>query len=145
MTPSQSILDYMKSKEGLRLSAYLDTGGILTIGYGHTGHDVLPGSTITQEQADILFAEDVQRKAVQAIEYFIKVPLTQNQFDALVSFEFNTGALKAGETIVSFINRKVAPADVATWWKAHYITDAEGHLEPGLLSRREYEANLFAS
>lgn len=77
-------------REGLRLKAYRDTKGILTIGVGHTGPEVVEGLVITKEKAHELFQKDVAW-AEDAVN-LVKVPLTQNQFDALVSFVFNIGA-----------------------------------------------------
>lgn len=77
-------------REGLRLKAYKDTKGILTIGVGHTGPEVVEGLVITKEKAHKLFQKDVAW-AEDAVN-LVKVPLTQNQFDALVSFVFNIGA-----------------------------------------------------
>ena len=48
-TKEQIAFDFIRRHEGLRLSAYKCTGGVSTIGYGHTGADVLPGMTITRE------------------------------------------------------------------------------------------------
>ena len=77
-------------REGLRLKAYKDTKGIWTIGVGHTGPEVVEGLVITKEKAHELFQKDVAW-AEDAVN-LVKVPLTQNQFDALVSFVFNIGA-----------------------------------------------------
>jgi len=81
--------DLTKRFEGCRLEAYLDTGGVLTIGYGHT-RKVYPGQVITQDEADRLLMCDVQ-DAVDAVNDHVTVPLTQGQFDALVDFTFNCG------------------------------------------------------
>ena len=77
-------------REGLRTKAYKDTKGIWTIGVGHTGPEVVEGLVITKEKAHELFQKDVAW-AEDAVN-LVKVPLTQNQFDALVSFVFNIGA-----------------------------------------------------
>ena len=57
-TKEQIAFDFLRRHEGLRLSAYKCTGGVSTIGYGHTGADVLPGMTITREQAEQLLREE---------------------------------------------------------------------------------------
>lgn len=77
-------------REGLKLKAYKDTKGIWTIGVGHTGPEVVEGLVITKEKAHELFQKDVAW-AEDAVN-LVKAPLTQNQFDALVSFVFNIGA-----------------------------------------------------
>lgn len=77
-------------REGVRLKAYKDTKGIWTIGVGHTGPEVVQGLTWTKEKAQEVFVKDVSW-AEDAVNKYVTVPLTQNQFDALVSFTFNVG------------------------------------------------------
>ena len=88
MTTSEETKQQMKKWEGLKLFAYLDTGGVPTIGYGHT-KGVSIGDAITPQQANKLFDDDIAifEKEVNRV----KRKLTQNQFDALVSFCFNVG------------------------------------------------------
>lgn len=81
--------DFIKSFEGLRLTAYRDIVGVLTIGYGHTGSDVIEGMKITLDRANELFDEDVA-DFVTGVNALAKVK-TQGQFDALVSFAYNLG------------------------------------------------------
>lgn len=112
-------------REGLRLKAYKDTKGIWTIGVGHTGPEVVEGLVITKEKAHELFQKDVTwaEDAVNAV----KVPLSQNQFDALVSFVFNVGAtaflrstmrkmLKAGDYVgaAKQFDRWVIPIEITS-------------------------------
>ena len=82
----------LKRSEGLRLTAYRDVAGLLTIGYGHK---VVPPAVfdngITEATADAILANDVEA-AEGAVTRLVKVPLTQGQFDALVDFTFNLGA-----------------------------------------------------
>lgn len=89
---SRNGINFIKEKEGYRKEAYEDVKGVWTIGYGHTG-DIKKGMIIDDEEAERLLKADVQR-SVNAIKKHVKVPLNQNQFDALVSFQYNTGALK---------------------------------------------------
>src|SRR5215469_12900903 len=77
--------------ESLRLTAYRDLTGVLTIGYGHTGPEVYEGQTITEETATGLLFQDVQ-VASHAVNFLVLVPLTQAEFDALVDFCFNVGS-----------------------------------------------------
>ena len=86
------------SKEGIalteqfeqcRLMPYQDDGGVWTDGWGNT-HDVVPGVEITQEKADADLLRNVQ-SAVDAVNRYVEVELTQHQFDALVDFTFNCG------------------------------------------------------
>lgn len=78
-------------REGIRLKAYKDTKGIWTIGIGHTGPDVYEGLEIGELHAYDLFRKDI-KWAEEAVNKGVQVPLSQNQFDALVSFTFNVGA-----------------------------------------------------
>jgi lysozyme len=76
--------------EGNRLKAYQDSGGVLTIGIGHTGPEVTEDLVWTQEQVDAAFRADVDTFE-RAVANTIKVPVTQGQFDAMVSLAFNIG------------------------------------------------------
>lgn len=89
---SQNGINFIKKHEGLCKTAYRDSGGVLTIGYGHTG-GVKAGQTITQEQAEELLTSDLARFESRVNYYrnnYYKT-MNQNQFDALVSFAFNLG------------------------------------------------------
>jgi lysozyme len=143
MKISSTGLDLIKHFEGFEPKAYLCPAGILTIGYGSTGKHVTRGQTITQVEATSLLAKDVVRfeNAVNKLG----VPLTQNQFDALVAFVYNVGEgnfnastlvkrLKAGDMTG-------AAAQFAVWNKAR----VKGVLIvlKGLTTRRAAEAALF--
>ena len=85
----------IKMSEGVRLTAYKCPAGIPTIGYGHTGtvnsKPIIANVTkITQKQADLLLTNDLKRFE-NAVNKNVKVKLTQNQFDALISFTYNLG------------------------------------------------------
>ncbi|QPN66294.1 glycoside hydrolase family protein [Synechococcus sp. CBW1006] len=85
----------LKTWEGCRLSAYPDPasgGDPWTIGYGHTGAEVIPGLTITQEQAEAWLKQDVAEAAGAVDRLLSGVTLTARQRDALMSFCFNVGA-----------------------------------------------------
>ncbi len=126
--------------EGCRLTAYQDQVGVWTIGYGHTGSDVKPGLTITQEQAQDLLAHDVLGAAA-CVNRMVTVPLNQNEFDALVDFVFNLGAGAFGKsTLLTDLNAgklEAAAAQFDLW-------DRAGGAEvAGLLRRRQQETALF--
>lgn len=127
--------------EGDQLKAYLCPAGALTIGVGHTGSDVEPGQTITQAQSDALLAKDLE-KFEAAVSRLVRVPLTQNQFDALVSFAFNLGAgALQSSTLLKKLNKgdyQGAGAEFGKWVKAG------GKTLTGLVRRRAAEAALFA-
>lgn len=134
--------------EGLRLTAYPDpaSGGLpYTIGIGTTvypdGRTVQPGDTITEQEARQFLAHDVARFEA-AVNRLVKVPLSQSQFDALVSFALNVGegALESS-TLLRRLNAReydAAAAEFAKW------TRASGREMPGLARRRRAESTLFA-
>jgi lysozyme len=98
-------IELTKRFESCRLNAYQDTGGVWTIGWGHTGPEVIKGFVITQARADEYLLSDIQI-AVVAVNSNIKIQLTQNEFDALVDFVYNVGvqAFKKS-TLLSLINQ----------------------------------------
>lgn len=95
-------------REGNKLKAYTDTVGVLTIGVGHTSAagppKVTKGMTITAAESDAILSRDLTLFE-KAVNDAVKVPVTQNQFDALVSLAFNigTGAFKKS-TLVKRLN-----------------------------------------
>ena len=142
-------VDLIKQFEGVRLNAYPDpgTGGDpWTIGYGATqidGKPVRKGITITQEQAEALLHEDIERHAKPVRIMLGDAPTTQNQFDALASLAFNigVGALK-GSTLMR--KHKAGDHDGAASEFARW-NRAGGRVLPGLTRRREAEAKLYRS
>ncbi|PNU04618.1 lysozyme [Novosphingobium guangzhouense] len=140
MKLSKTGLDLIKHFEGLRLNTYRCQAGVLTIGYGHTGSDVKSGMKITEAQADAYLVADVA-KFERAVADMVKVPLTQSQFDALVSFTFNLGAGKVkSSTLIRKVNAgdfAEAAAEFAKWRLAG------GKVSNGLVTRRAAEAKLF--
>jgi lysozyme len=134
-------LQIIENSEGLRLRAYPDpgTGGEpWTIAYGHTA-GVHPGQTCTVAQAQAFLRSDVA-VAERAVAAATHVALTPNEFSALVSFEYNTGAFTGGHPIVARINaHDFAGALVHL---KMYINGGDGPL-PGLVTRRAAEAALF--
>lgn len=138
----------IKQFEGCRLKAYQDGGGVWTIGFGHTGPEVVDGLVWTPEEADAAFLADVQ-EAVDGVTRLVTVPLTQNEFDALVSFAFNVGLDEDADTKAeglgdSTLLRKLndsdydgAAAEFLRWNKDN------GSVVPGLARRRLAEKTLF--
>ena len=123
--------------------AYPDpgSGGVpWTIGWGATGADVLPGLTWTQTECDYRLARDLARYARAVARAIGTAPTTQNQFDALVSFHYNTGAIgKATLTRLHKAGRFAeAAAEFGKW------VHAGGHRLPGLVRRRAAEAKLYS-
>lgn len=130
----------VKDAEGLRLEAYLCPAGVWTIGYGHTGTDVWPGLVITEKWAESLLERDL-RTFEAYVSGYVKVDLTQDQFDALVSFVYNIGAEAfKNSTMLKKLNAgdyEGAAKEFPRWNKS------KGKVLPGLVKRREAERKLF--
>lgn len=125
--------------EGCKLTAYQDTGGVWTIGFGHT-EGVREGETITQTEADAFLEADLAATEHE-VQGLVEVQLTPNEFSALVSFEYNTGALGSSPGLALINARQFAPA-----WDDHfclYIHDESGNTLEGLVRRRAAERALF--
>ena len=126
--------------EGCKLTAYQDQVGVWTIGYGHTGPEVVKGRTITIEEAQDLLAMDI-RTAATFVNNVVAVALSQEEFDALVDFAFNLGRGRLEEsTLLHELNAgnfAAAAAQFEVWDRAG------GAVVAGLLRRRQAEAALF--
>ena len=138
---SQRGIELIKSHEGLRLKAYHCPANVLTIGYGHT-KDVYPNMMITSQKAEKLLKEDLQRFE-DAINESVTVLLSQNQFDALVSFSFNVGVgAFLNSTLRRLLNSKhysQAANEFDRW------VNGGGVKLLGLVRRRKEEKELFLS
>jgi lysozyme len=137
--------ELIKSHEGCRLTAYKDQVGVLTIGYGHTGRDVIEGMTITQELADELLEHDIERTYSMLLHY-LPLEISQNErpLNAVLSLVFNIGAgAFAKSTMLKLMNESAPYVDIANeflrWDKAG------GEFNHGLYLRREAEKALFLS
>ena len=144
MTPSKNCYDLIKEFEGCKLEAYPDPGTgaePITIGVGHTGGITL-GTVITQEQADEYLVSDVSH-AANAVNQMVSGKITQNQFDALVSFAFNLGT---GNLRNSTLLKKLNSGDIQGAADQFLVWNkAAGHVMAGLTRRREAERILFLS
>ena len=146
MRASENGINLIKQFEGCRLTAYQDSVGVWTIGYGWTqpvdGKPVGKGMTITQQKANQLLTEGVAQFE-KGVNSLVTVSLNQNQFDALVDFAYNLGvnALK-GSTLLRKINTGdyAGAANEFTKWNK-----AGGKELAGLTRRREAEKSLFLS
>ena len=142
MITSDKGIALIKQFEGLRLAAYDDGGGVWTIGVGHTGPEVVPGLTIDDAEATRLLKSDLSA-AEQCVDECVEVELTQEQFDALVSFVFNLGCSQfKASTLLRLLNAgnyEGAKSQFSRWNKDN------GRVLPGLVSRRAAEAELFQS
>lgn len=135
-------LAHLKQWEGLKLTPYKDSAGLWTIGYGHL---LKPGEwwdSITEAKASELLADDVGT-AEDAVNSLVKVPLSQPQFDALVSFVYNVGVgAFRRSTLLKRLNAgdyAGAAAQLPLWRKAG------GQVIQGLVNRRAAEVALFVS
>jgi lysozyme len=140
LTTSKLGLEEIKRHEGLRLTAYDDGAGNLTIGYGHKVVSDMP-LRITREQAEKIFLSDVAI-AEAAVNRFVQVPLTSSQFDALVSLVFNWGA---GNFSQSELLRRLNAGDYrgAQQRLSEHPVTAGGEIVSGLQRRRRAEAEWF--
>jgi lysozyme len=149
--------ELIKSFESLKLKPYLCKSNIATIGWGHLILDPVTGGRlkgpeglkkaielypkITEKQALEWLKSDLY-EAETEVNRLIKVTLSQNQFDALVSFVFNCGV---SETLFKYINTKpLDDPEIGAWWRTHYIT-GNGVKLNGLIRRRKAEYELFST
>ena len=142
---TQKGLNLIKRFEGFESEIYLDAAGLPTIGYGHLirkGEHKMFENGISEAAGEALLIKDVLI-AEQAVCRLVKVPLTDGQFDALVSFTFNLGS---GALQRSTLRRKVnreeheeVPREFLRWvW-------AGGRKLRGLMRRRSAEADLYTA
>lgn len=142
-------LSLIQQWEGLKLTAYRDVAGIWTIGYGHTSAagspQVKPGMTITKTEAERILLADLS-KVEARVERLVKVPLSDNQFAVLASFDFNTGELHSS-TLLKKLNKgdySAVPGELARWVKATDPKTGKKVTVQGLVNRRAAEAGLWA-
>ncbi|MFZ4835871.1 lysozyme [Rouxiella sp. Mn2063] len=145
MQISQNGINKLKVEEGERLSAYLDSRGIPTIGVGHTGSvdgkPVAIGMAISKDKSSELLRSDLAW-VEKTIAVSVKAPLNQNQYDALCSLIFNIGASAFNSsTVLRKLNAKdyAGSADAFLMWKK------AGNDLDILLPRRKRERALFLS
>jgi len=142
-------LDLIKESEGLRLKAYLDTNGILTIGYGHTSdvfYKVEKGSVIVPEFAEKLLVHDlIEAELTLKAHYPDWEKLNANQYAALVSFVYNRGGLKlsAGKDTSLLLSLKAGNFEMAAKELDKWVYDQKKQKLPGLVTRRLKEKTLF--
>ncbi len=134
-------IELIKEFEGCRQVAYQDSVGVWTIGYGHT-KDVYEGQLVIKKTCETMLAEDLE-EFEDYVESYVKVELSQNQFDALVAWTFNLGPGNLSEsTMLKRLNEgdyAAVPDEMRRWNKAG------GEVLNGLVRRRDAEAELFSS
>lgn len=144
LTYSPKGLVLTESFEGCKLVAYADplAHGLPTVGYGHTGPDVVVGAVWTLAQCEQALAHDVAW-ASKVVNNLVTKTLTQNQFDALVDFVYNVGSGNfASSTLLKLVNLAQwgsAALEFLRWDKAKGVPVA------GLTRRRNAEMKLFTT
>jgi lysozyme len=141
MKTSDVGVEMIKEFEGKKQVAYQDPAGVWTIGYGHT-KGVEKGQLVIKKTCDKFLEEDLD-EFEGYVDSYVKVPLTQNQFDALVAWTFNLGPTNLNESTMlrklNYGDYESVPDEMRRWNKAG------GEVLNGLVRRRDAEANLFSS
>jgi lysozyme len=144
MKLSAAGLATVKEFEGLRLKSYKCPAGVWTIGYGHTSAagppTVTPALEITKAGAEEILKRDLSQYE-NGVNELVQIGITQGQFDALVSFAYNTGVWRlGGSTLLKRVNAgrfDDVPAEFMKW------TKGGGKELPGLVRRRRAEVKLW--
>ena len=139
MRASSTLIQAIKKFEGVSLSAYQDSKGVWTIGYGHT-KDVKKGDRITQYQAEQFLREDLQQ--FEAVANRVKRIATQGKFDAVLDFIYNCGPKNFNDSTL----KKYIECGKATWEIQEQFlkwVNSGGRKLGGLVTRRIWEANRF--
>lgn len=135
-------ISLIKKWEGCKLDAYVCAAGKNTIGFGNTfyedGSKVKLGDKITQKRAEELLL-NLLPKYEGVVKQKVKVPITQNQFDALVSHTWNSGG---SSTLFNLVNTNAPKEEIKKWFETKYITGG-GKVLQGLVNRRKEESDLF--
>ena len=140
---STKLIEFIKQVEGYKLGVYEDSGGLLTVGVGHL---ILPEDNlkmnhrITMERCNEFLANDL-KIAIKEINDAVVVPLTENQFIALVSFVFNVGRRAFRKSsVIRYINTNQFNLALYHLKEFKYV---KGKINHGLLNRRKLESDLF--
>jgi lysozyme len=142
MQYSKQGMQLTESFESCRLIAYQDIKGIWTIGFGHTGPEVVEGLVWTQNQADSQLVVDLQH-AENMVNSSVTVEITQGIFDALVDFAFNLGTnAEKGSTLLKLVNENDMTDAANEFQKWDH---ASGQVVAGLLRRRLAEEQEFTN
>ena len=151
LRPSSTCFELIKRFEGcasLRadglIEAYPDPGTgdePWTIGWGATGAGIGPGTVWTQAECDARLAQDIERHAVEVADAIGDTPTSQAEFDAMVSFHYNTGAIHRATLTAKHKSgdKPGAMEEFARWNRAG------GRILKGLVRRRQAEARIYAS
>lgn len=130
-------LELLKQFEQCRLKSYRDQGGVLTIGWGHTGPEVVDGMVISQDEADDQLEIDLQK--FYHLDNYLTEKVNDNQYSALIVLAFNIGLLAVKlSTLLKKINNGDNPDK--EWLKWNHV---HGVVSNGLTRRRKAELELF--
>lgn len=146
MKPSEACLDIIRMCEGFSSKPYICPAGVPTIGYGSTRYEngtkvSMSDAPITQDRANAIMLATLQSEYAPAVDRYVKVPLTQGQYDALVDFAYNAGAQNLrNSTLLRKLNTGDYPGAAAEFDKWVY---GGGKELPGLVKRRALERALF--
>jgi lysozyme len=157
MEISEKGIGFLISREGFKCNTYFDSVGYLTIGVGHlltsqekdTGYIMIAGQPcyymergLRPDKVKLLLKQDCAN-AIRIVSREVKVPLSQSQFDALISFVFNIGTHAFSKsTLLKVLNAgqyAEVPAQLRRWNKAG------GVVVEGLKNRREFECALWSN
>lgn len=139
MKISEKGLNLIKSFEGCKLTAYKDSSGVWTIGYGHT-KGVKSGDKITQTKADEFLKEDVANSEKAVNNLLKRYKFNQNEFDALVSFTYNCGSGNLLKLVKNGKRNKGQIADAILLYNK-----SGGQVLSGLNKRRKAERQMFCT
>lgn len=133
--------DLCRQFEGCRLTAYQDAVGVWTIGWGHTGPEVVHGLVWTQQQADAALDEDVAKAAYAVRRLCPTLAVGSPRYEAIVDWTYNLGAgALEHSTLRVYIGTgqwSLVPNEIRRW------CHAGGKVLPGLVRRRNAEAQLW--
>lgn len=127
----ERIKENLKKREGVRLKAYQDSGGVWTIGYGHT-KGVKPGMTITKEQADAYLEQDMKTHVDAALDLYANHSDKTKMLAADLAYNAGIGAIQPG----SRFNKLAQAGEISASDYSKLYTTSKGVFTPGLVNRR---------
>lgn len=147
MKTSLNGVSFIKQYEGYSPRMYRDVAGLPTIGYGtlidEASEQWLLTANISEAEATNLLAGDLYRFE-NAVNTLVTAPLNQNQFDALVSLNYNIGVNNfKTSSLLKSINNNASKEEIETNWKKWHLV--KGVISKGLDNRRKAELELYFS
>ena len=143
---SQALIDMIKNWEGFVATPYQDSGGVWTIGYGHTFTPPWTGSNpLSEAEGEVLLKQDIAPRVQSVLSKFSGLTFSQNQIDALTSFVYNAGAGNLDNSGLTDDIRNGASADKLKTDFEQISHDHQGHLLPGLVYRRDAEWAMYVN